>query len=536
MASITLSGLAWSTAQGRRILADLDMSFGRERTGIVGRNGVGKTTVLKLIVGELVPLSGTVSIGGSLGVLRQTTQVGPQETIADLFGATGALRTLRRAEAGLADVEELAAADWTIEPRIAAALARVGLEAAVDMPLAQLSGGQRTRAGLAAAIFAEPDFLVLDEPTNNLDAAGRLAVTELLATWRSGAIVVSHDRALLEHMDAIMELTSLGAARYGGNWSRYREQKAVELAAAEHDLAHAEKRLAEVDRKARLAAERKDRRDAAGSRKGARGDLPRIVVGGRKNKAEASQASSARLADRQRTLATEAVASARDRVENLQHLSIVLPPTGLAANRTVLRLDDITVGYDATQPLLRGVSFTVTGPERVAIVGPNGSGKTSLLKVIAGQTEPLRGNISVAVKSAMLDQDVGLLDAEASILENFRRLNPGSTENACRAALAGFRFRADAALQPVGTLSGGQMLIVGLACVLGGGHPPSLLILDEPTNHLDFETIGSIEAALAAYDGALVVVSHDETFLTNIGVDRLLDLSDLVPGDGRGKA
>ncbi len=523
MASITLSGLGWATPNGRGILSGLDLAFGRERAGLVGRNGTGKTTLLKLIEGRLQPAAGSISVSGTLGVLRQTVQVWPHETVADLFGAGGALETLRRAEAGLADACELAEADWTIEERIATALGRVGLDAPTGTRLAALSGGQRTRPSLAAVIFAEPDFLLLDEPTNNLDRAGRQAVIDLLAGWRAGAVVVSHDRELLDHMDTIVELTTLGAARYGGNWSRYRERKAIELEAARHDLDHAEKMVADVKRKAQAATERQDHRDAAGARKGAKGDMPRILLGGRKSNAEASRGDGVRLAERRQAQAQSSMAEARARVEILQTLSVVLPSTGLGAGRQVLRLERVTAGYG--RPLIRDLSFAMTGPEHVAIVGPNGAGKTTLLKLITGQMQPSAGTVAVMVEAALLDQRVGLLDPARSILENFARLNPDANDNACRAALAGFLFRADAALQPVGSLSGGQMLRAGLACVLGGTRPPSLLILDEPTNHLDVEATEAIESGLAAYDGALLVVSHDETFLANIGIVRRLDLS-----------
>lgn len=528
MSSITLSRLAWSTPDGRSVFSDLDLSFGRERAGLVGRNGVGKTTLLKLVAGDLQPHAGGVSVNGTLGLLRQMVQVSPGQTVADLFGVTELLATLRRAEAGEASIDELADADWTVEDRVAAALAGVGLQVSPDASLVELSGGQRTRASVAAVIFKEPDFLLLDEPTNNLDRAGRKAVIELLAGWPAGAIVISHDRELLEHVDAIVELTSLGAARYGGNWSRYRERKAIELEAAEHDLAHAEKKVAEVRRKAQIAAKRKDRRDSAGARNAARGDMPRILAGARKSNAEASRGETAKLADRQRASALAAAEEARARVEILQRLSVVLPPTRLPDSRQVLRLEGVTASYDAGHPIIRDLSFSMTGPERVAVMGPNGSGKTTLVKLIAGQMKPLRGTVSVTVDFAMLDQRMSVLDPDASILENFMRLNPGANDNACRSILAGFQFRADAALQAVGTLSGGQMLRAGLACVLGGPRPPQLLILDEPTNHLDLDSIEAIEAGLMAYDGALLVVSHDESFLANVGVDRRLDLAELA--------
>lgn len=522
--SIVLSNLALSTPDGRALLSGIDLSLGLERTGLVGRNGVGKTTLLKVISGELPPQAGAVAVGGTLAVVRQSILIEPDETVADLFGVTDALALLRRAEAGQATGEELAEADWTIGGRVVAALARVGLEARTDTRLVELSGGQATRANLAAAIYAEPDFLLLDEPTNNLDRSGRDAVIKFLSGWRAGAIVISHDRELLEHMDAIVELTSRGATKYGGNWGIYCERKAIELDAARHDLALAEKRVAEVKRKVQVAAERKDRRDAAGARKGARGDLPRILTGARKSNAQASRGEAARLSARRQAQAQEAAATLRARVEILQELSVELPRTGLAASRTVLKIDRVTVGYDANRPIIRDLSFSMIGPQRVAVAGPNGSGKTTLLRLIAGHLRPFNGTVSVMVDFAMLDQRVSILDPQASILDNFKRLTPGSSENDCRSALARFLFRADDALQRTRTLSGGQMLRAGLACVLGAPHPPSLLILDEPTNHLDIDSLVAVEAGLRAFDGALLVVSHDEAFLEGIGVSHRLDL------------
>ena len=173
--------------------------------------------------------------------------------------------------------------------------------------------------------------------------------------------------------------------------------------------------------------------------------------------------------------------------------------------------------------MIRNLSFTITGPERIAVTGPNGSGKTTLLALITGRLAPSAGTVRLMTDFAMLDQQVGLLDPSMSVRDNFRRLNPESDENACRASLARFMFRADAALQIVGSLSGGQLLRAALACVLGVAPPP-LLILDEPTNNLDLDSIAAVEAGLRAYDGALLVVSHDEAFLEAVGMSRRLDL------------
>jgi ATPase subunit of ABC transporter with duplicated ATPase domains len=524
-ASIILANLSQSTPDGRPLLSDIDLTFAAERTGLVGRNGVGKTTLLASISGEHVPQSGRILVNATIGMLRQDLQPLADATVADLFGARQALELLRRAERGDASADDIAAIDWTLEVRLQAALSRLGFGPTPHTELSRLSGGQMTRVRLAALVFAEPDFLLLDEPTNNLDQDGRKAVTDLLAVWRGGAIVVSHDRGLLETMDAIVELTSLGATRYGGNWSSYRAQKAVQLAAVRHDLADAERQLSEIDGKAQEAAERKARKDSGGRKKRAKGDMPRILAGARKDRSEDTGGKSAQIAERRRAEALEAVDTARRRIEILQPLLVKLPATNLPAGREVLWLDGISAGYRPEEPVLRDLTFAIVGPERVALVGRNGSGKSTLLKLIAGELQPFSGTVRVKPDFTVFDQTVSLLDPSISILENFRRLNPKADQNACHAALARFMFRADAALQLVASLSGGQMFRAGLACVLGGPTPPSLLILDEPTNHLDIESIEAVEAGLRAYDGALLVVSHDEAFLQAIGVTRRLDLS-----------
>ena len=520
--SITLSKITWATPDGHTLLSNLDLTFGAERAGLIGRNGVGKTTLLKLVTGELTPLGGSVTVDGTLGLLRQSVQVVPDETVASLFGIVAALDLLHRAERGEAEAEDIADADWTLETRLAAALARVGLNAEAETPLAALSGGQRTRAALAALIFRAPDFLLLDEPTNNLDREGRQAVVDMLAGWRAGAVVVSHDRELLETMDAIVELTTLGATRYGGNWSAYRERKALELAAAHRDLADAEKQAAEVARTMQMVAERKARKDSTGRRKKARGDIPRIMLGAMKERSELTSGANARLAESRQAQAGEAVSAARERIEILQPLTVSVPPTGLATGKIVLKVEGVTAGYLPERPIIRDLSFTLSGPERVAVTGPNGSGKTTFLSLVTGALKPSEGSVRLFTEAAMLDQRVSLIDPALSIRDNFRRINPGAGENACRAALARFMFRADAALQVVSSLSGGQLLRAGLACVLGAERPPPLLILDEPTNHLDIGSIEAVEAGLRAYDGALLVVSHDEPFLAAIGITRRL--------------
>lgn len=522
---LTLDGLSYSTPDGRSLFDNLTLAFGAERTGLVGRNGVGKSTLLRIVLGELAPAAGAVTLRGRVGVLRQAPQPPPGATVAALLGVDQALARLRRAEAGTASEEDFAEADWTLEARLEAALAEVDLaDLDLERPASSLSGGQVTRATLAGLLAAEPDLLVLDEPTNNLDAAARDLVAAVLGRWKGGAIVVSHDRTLLRKMDRIVELTSIGAQVYGGGYDLYAERKAEADAAAQRELADAEKQVTRVNREVQIAAERKQRKDAAGKRARAKNDAPKILLDAKQQRAEASGARAVRLADRLRGDAAEALADADAKVERIRRLAFDLPPSGLAAGKTVLALDEVGFGWPGGEPLLNGVSLKVVGPERVAVSGPNGSGKTTLIRLVHGELTPTAGRVTRGVKAAFLDQQTALLGDDPTLVAAFRRLNPKASENAARAALARFLFRNTTAEKPVAALSGGERLRAALAAVLLGDDPPQLLILDEPTNHLDLDSIGAVEAALWGYDGALLVVSHDRDFLEAVGVEREISL------------
>ena len=524
-ALLSLRSVGFRLPDGTPLLDNLDLSFGPVRTGIVGRNGSGKTTLLRLLAGELQPSTGTVAVEGHIGQMRQIPER-ESGSVADILGVAAALERLRRLERGAGSAEDAAEADWSLPAQIEMALGALGLPAlAPDRLASTLSGGQLTRLELARLALAEPDFILLDEPTNNLDEDGRDAVLDLLKGWRTGAIVVSHDREVLAEMDAIVELTSTGTSLFGGNWEYYAERKAVELEAARHALANAERQLEELDRRTQQARERKARRDTRGARLAARGGMPKILLGGMKSSAEATSGKLSRMAERRRTGALDELSAARSDVEILTPMSVVLQPSGLPAGRIVLQMTGASAGYDGDDSVLVDLDVTIAGPERVAITGANGTGKSTLLKLATGALPPRSGAVRITPRHAMLDQQVAILDPDRTIRANYLRLNPEDGENACRAALARFMFRAEAALQPVGTLSGGERLRAGLAVTIGSGNPPELLILDEPTNHLDLHAVAAIEAGLRAFDGALLVVSHDRAFLDAIGITRQIELS-----------
>jgi ATPase subunit of ABC transporter with duplicated ATPase domains len=520
---LTLDSLSLSTPDGRPLFHDLTLSFGRQRTGLAGRNGCGKSTLLRAIAGEIAPTTGSVARSGSVALLRQDW---PDDSISisAALEVAGPLALLRRVEAGDGDEEDFAAADWSLEERIAGALAEVGLPwLDLDRPLASLSGGQRTRVAIARATIAAPDLLLLDEPTNNLDADGRAAMADLIAGWKGGVVVASHDRALLQGMDRIVELTPVGCRIVAGGWSDFVAVRDAERAVAARELDRADDELRQASRAAQAQREKKARRDKTGRAFAASGSAPRILMGAMKRRAETSGGRDSRLAEQLIGDAVEVQAAARQRVEIVTPFAIGLPSTGLSSSRELLRIERAVIARGERR--IGPIDLTIRGPERVALIGANGTGKTSVLVMAAETIDPVAGSVSRSDRIALLDQHVGLLERDASILDNLRALSPGLTDNDAHAALARFAFRNQAAERIVGTLSGGERLRAGLACLLSAARPPQLLMLDEPTNHLDLDSIEVLEAALRGYDGALLVVSHDAAFLKAIGVEREVALA-----------
>jgi ATPase subunit of ABC transporter with duplicated ATPase domains len=465
---LTADALRVTLPDGRLLLDIPRLGIADERVGLVGPNGSGKSTLLRVLAGHLAPSAGRITRRGTVAFVRQD-------------------REARHA----------------------------------------LSGGERARLARAEQLRTDPDLLLLDEPTNDLDAKARADVHRLVARWPRGLLVATHDRALLAHVDRILLIERGTLRSYGGNYAAFAERRATERAALERERDNADAELHRAERHLREIRERQSRRDAAGKRARKTGSQPKLVLNGRR---QSAQATTGRLRDVTARVLDDAetrAAAARASLAALDRLKMALPASGLAAGTTVVALHEATIGPAPDHPVLERFALDIVGPERLAITGRNGAGKTTLLRVLAGELAPLGGQLHRGVPLtdlAYLDQHTTLLDVGRTVRDAFAARHPHAERNAVYAALARFRFRADASDQPIATLSGGERLRAALACVLGGPAVPRFLLLDEPTNHLDLEHLEAIEHALRGYDGALAVVSHDAAFVEAIGVQRTICL------------
>ncbi|MEU7895937.1 ribosomal protection-like ABC-F family protein [Nonomuraea sp. NPDC049152] len=530
-AFIVCSSLSFSWPDDTPVLQDLSFTVGAGRTGLVAPNGAGKSTLLKLIAGELEPAGGSITVEGVLGYLPQSLPLTGELNVAEVLGIAPVIRALDAIESGDAGEAHFTTIgnDWDIEERTRAQLDRLGLaDVGFDRRLRTLSGGQVVSLGLAAQLLKRPDVLLLDEPTNNLDLDARDKLYGVLDDWNGCLLLVSHDRALLDRMDRIAELHQGELRSYGGNFTAYEEAVRTEQEAAERNVRSAEQELKREKREMQQARERAERRASNAARNLKNAGLPRIFAGNMKRGAQesagrAGQTHAARVSDA-RTRVDEASRALRDE----QKIVLELPGTNVPAGRTVFLGEHMQARY-GERPLFagHGIDLTIRGPERIALTGPNGAGKSSLLRMINGDLEPEGGLARRADgRIAYLSQRLDLLDPERTVAENFAAFAPEMLQAERMNLLARFLFRGSRAHLQVGTLSGGERLRATLACVLCAEPAPQLLLLDEPTNNLDLVSIGQLESALGAYEGAFVVVSHDERFLVGIGVDRWLRLSE----------
>ncbi|WP_127819272.1 ABC-F family ATP-binding cassette domain-containing protein [Microbacterium sp. CPCC 204701] len=568
--AIVLDHVSFAWPDGTVALSDLSGSFGTGRTGLVGRNGSGKSTLLRLIAGELTPSTGQITAttdaassqrsaarasplaaDGSSGAswrvgpaayLPQRLTLDVDRPVAELLGVGAPLRALRAIESGDPDPRHFDAvgSDWDIEARAHAALAEAGLAPdMLDRTVGQLSGGEAVLTAVAGIRLRAAPIALLDEPTNNLDRDARARLHDMVRSWRGALVVVSHDTAVLELMDDTAELYDSELSVFGGPYSEWRAWLDAEQNAA-RDAERAAKQAVRREKRQRIEAETTIARRAAMGRKAQlEKRVPKIVAGGRKM---AAQVSAGKLrgekADREAS-AREALDAAERRVRDDDTVRIDLPDPGVAAARRIATIGD------------GERSWIIQGPERVALIGPNGAGKTTLLEQLLGAqghtsastdasapvpreitgvagTKLRAGRCCVTAlhtdRVGYLPQRVDGLDDAASVLEVVAAEAPNVGSVELRNRLARFLIRGAAVQRPVATLSGGERFRVALARLMLADPPPQLLVFDEPTNNLDLDTVDQLVGALAAYRGAVLIVSHDDAFLERIGVALVLEL------------
>lgn len=518
---VALERVSFRFADGAKLFEALSEVFDKRHTGLVGRNGVGKSVLGRLLVGEQQPSDGRVIRQGRIAYLPQRVVAAPGDRVVDLAGCAqwfDALQRVMRGEPHADDIEVLDGR-WDMAERLASALQDEGLgHLDPQTPATQLSGGECSRVALLGAWLAEADMLILDEPGNHLDLPSRRRLGQRLASWRGGLVLISHDRELLAGMQRIVELSATGLRSYGGGYAFYQASREQEREAAQQTLDSARVERKRGERKLRQQQERQQQRSASGRRQAKDSNQAKVLLGMQKSRSENSAGRTAKRLEARRQQLDAQVREAASAV--LEEQSVILrgQTEPLPPGRRVLYWRDLRVPFGAT-PL---PDFELFGSRRVAVLGPNGCGKSSLLAVLAGRLAPLAGECRVEVPWALLDQHLHGLDAQESALEHLQRLTPGSAESLLRTRLVHLGVDAETALLPSSRLSGGQRLKVALAGVLAREPTPQLLLLDEPDNHIDLDSRLAVEALLRDYRGALLVVSHDLAFVEALMPDERL--------------
>ncbi|MES5820687.1 ribosomal protection-like ABC-F family protein [Streptomyces sp. RG80] len=499
-----------------------------EKAAVIGENGSGKSTLLRLLAGAEVPDAGeiTVDFPGGTGHLAQTLDLDPRRTVQDavdvaLSELRAMERRLRMAEEllGEASEPELAAygellnafeerGGYEADIRVEAAMHGLGLAGITrDRVLGSLSGGEQSRLALACVLAAAPELLLLDEPTNHLDAAAVRWLEEHLRAHRGTVVAVTHDRGFLERIaTAILEVDrdTRTVRRYGDGWTGYRAAKAAARRRAEQEHAYW---LDEVARAEELL-------EAAGRRLATTGKDPQQGFGKHRRSHEAKLGGQVR--------------SVRERLAHLRRHPVPAPPEPLrftaapsatggahAVERPLAELDRVSVGARLS---LDGL-LTITPGQRLLVTGGNGAGKTTLLRVLAGDLEPDAGSVRRPAHIGYLAQELPTRSTRLPLLAAFAVGRPGPPEEYADQLLALGLFREEDLRVPVTALSAGQQRRLQIARLVT--RPVDLLVLDEPTNHVALDLVEDLEAALAAYQGAVVAVSHDRGFRERFPGERL---------------
>lgn len=534
---ITLDEVSFAWPDGQQVLTTLSGTFTRGATSLIGANGSGKTTLLRIMAGELTPTGGVVSRYGEVAYLAQHINANGGDTVGDLLGITPTLNAIRAIETGDTDeaLFDIIGDRWDIESRAIALLSAHGLGSiALTRPVATLSGGEAVRIAMLGTLLLGADVTLLDEPTNNLDRHARNEVYDLVFNWSSTLIVVSHDVELLERVDATAELYDGRLTVYGGAYSHYLAQLEEHQRAAQRTLITAKQSMKREQQQRRATEVKLARRVRSGNKAHREKRAPKIVMNQRRAEAQVS-------AGKLRDIHDDRLAKSRDELDDAERAVRVDNSIRITLNQPELASTRRLVTLQST-----GCDYTMTGPERCAVVGPNGVGKTTLVRSIlesahrGGQvdstnmstSQPARDDhmchwsVTTHVRQlGYVPQLLDHLDDDATVLENVIRGAPDTSVGTIRAQLARFLFHGGQVDQPVGSLSGGERFRVAMAHVLLQTPPVELLILDEPTNNLDLDSISALVDSLVNYRGGLIIVSHDQHLIERLEVTTMIEMT-----------
>ncbi|WP_140917914.1 ABC-F family ATP-binding cassette domain-containing protein [Limnobaculum xujianqingii] len=514
MTVISLHQLHFQFSSDKVIFQQLSHSFLPGKHGIVGDNGSGKSVLAALICGRYLPDTGTLIGPASPGFLTQQ-HYSAGITIADFLGYGECLSALRRVISGHFSSQDLLLAEdnWLLEEQLTQLLASINITADPQRELVSLSGGEQTRLMLLKLFTGDHDWLILDEPGNHLDLAGRQWLQREIERYSGNLLLISHNRDLLEQMPQIHELSDGKLMSYGGNYKVYQQQKQEQHSAQLRQLTHQKEQLRTLRTAQQNSIERAERRAKSGKKLRDSGSQCLLLLDKMKNSAEMRRSSSLRHADRKIEQTQTSITDIQQTLQQPKALSMVID-THSKKSRFAIQIDKLTMPYG-----YRGeITQTIYPGERYWLQGDNGSGKSTLLKMLVGEITPLFGMVKMHGRVAYFDQHQSLLLDSLSVLDNLRSLAPGMTESEYRTQLANIGFRRESVFKLAGSLSGGQRVRLALLAITSGPQSASILLLDEPDNHLDLQARQMFEQAIAGYNGTLIVVSHDRHFIDNIGI------------------
>lgn len=527
--SLIVKGLNYVHPDNEDLFHDLGMILNDgEKAALVGINGAGKSTLLRLLSGLLPPSAGEITTSDTPWYVPQHLGEFDTWTVARALGADAKLAALQAILAGDTDIAHfnILNEDWDIENKVNIVLHKWGLgHIPPHRQLGTLSGGQKTKTFLAAMELNSPGLILLDEPSNHLDSRTRTKLYDLVLQSRSTMLIVSHDRTLLNLMNKTLELHEKGITTFGGNFDFYQQKKMEKVAALRAQLNGQSKALKESEKKAKEMAGHRAQQEAKGRSVGLSNSIPRIIAGGLKNKAERSTARMMNAHEEKLNSLLQNIEEIKAQIQEYETLHIHIHSPETDPEKLVIALSGINYSYGDTD-LWTPLSLQIKAGQRVQIQGENGSGKTTLLRIITRQLQPRTGSYhSPAFSYCYLDQDYALLDPTRTVYEQLQAYNTRQLdEPELQALLVHAQFPPDTFDKKCAALSGGERMKLSLTCLVATNQAPDVLILDEPTNNLDIPSLEVLTLAVKNFRGTLLVISHDDHFINEIGIDYKLTI------------